>query len=98
MASKAPERGDLVEIIWSDIYEDATGNPENAKLSRRTSYGLYWSAREDDSIPVIITTTTIDSDGPAQQGFCIYPVACVRKITVIKKARKGGKRAVGHDT
>lgn len=83
-----PERGDVVCVSWVDIYEDATGNPDAAKLARRTSYGLYWDRRQDDGLDVIVTTTTIDTDGPQQQGFCVYPAACVRTLKIIKRARR----------
>lgn len=84
---------------WVDIYEDATGNPDTAKLARRTSYGLFWGKRDDAGIPVIVTTTTLDADGPSQQGFCIYPEACVRGLKVIKRAqKKRGKTNGGNDT
>lgn len=86
-----PERGDVVCVSWVDIYEDATGNPDAAKLARRTSYGLYWDRRQDDGLEVIVTTTTIDTDGPQQQGFCVYPAACVRSLKIIKRAKR--KRA-----
>jgi hypothetical protein len=88
---REPERGDVVCVSWVDIYEDATGNPDAAKLARRTSYGIFWDRRQEDGIPTIITTTTLDSDGPQQQGFCVYPAACVVSIKVIKRARRARK-------
>lgn len=88
MADTNPSRGDVICVEWVDIYEDATGNPEAATLARRTSFGLYWMEREDHGIPVLVTTTTIDPDGPTQQGYCIYPLSCIRKLTIIKKARR----------
>ena len=84
----SPSRGDLVEVTWVDIYEDATGNPDTAKLARRITYGLFWEERLDGDVPVLVTTTTLDKDGPAQQGYCIYPRACVVSLKVIKRARR----------
>lgn len=85
-----PGRGDLIEVHWVDISDDATGNPEAAKLSYRTSYGLFWDQRIelDAGMEVLVTTTTLDPDGPEQQGYCIYPAACVRKITIVRRARR----------
>lgn len=87
-ATADPARGDVICVEWVDIYEDATGNPDAAKLAHRTSFGLFWDKRQEDGIDVLVTTTTIDKDGPSQQGYCIYPLACVRAMKVIKRARK----------
>ncbi len=86
---RPPARGDLVQIDWVDIYEDPTGDPEKAVLKRRKSYAVFWDRRPDESgTEAIVTTTTIDEDAPAQQGFCIYPAACVLGMRVIKRARR----------
>jgi hypothetical protein len=88
-AKQVPARGDLVQIDWVDIYEDPIGDPEKAALKRRTSYAVFWDRHEDASgLEAIVTTTTVDEDVPAQQGFCIYPAACVVGLRVIKRARK----------
>ncbi|MCU0242494.1 MAG: hypothetical protein MUF51_08735, partial [Vicinamibacteria bacterium] len=68
--------------------EDPTGDPDKAALKRRTSYALFWDRRTDASgVEVIVTTTTIDDDASTQQGYCIYPSACVLDLKVIKRAR-----------
>jgi hypothetical protein len=82
-----PHRGDLIEVHWVDIYEDATGDPDLACLSRRASFGVYWQERDDSGIPVLVTTTTTDKDGSQQQGFCCYPKACVLDVKVVRRAR-----------
>ncbi len=87
-AKSEPQRGDLLEVSWVDIYENSAGDPNTAELARRTSFGLFWEEREDRGIPVIVTTTTIDHDADGQSGFCIYPKACVVKLAVIKRARR----------
>ena len=90
---KPPARGDVVQLDWVDIFEDPTGDPDKATLKRRTSYALFWDRREDGSgLDVIVTTTTIDDDVPAQQGYCIYPAACVVGLKVIKRARHTNRR------
>ncbi len=84
--SPKPKRGDLVRVDWLDIYENATGNPDEAKLSRRSTFGLYWERRTDDGVRVLVTTTTVDEEGgPYQAGYAIYPMACVLKLTVVKQ-------------
>lgn len=88
---REPERGDLCEISWVDIQEDVTGNPDEAKLAQRTSYGLFWGRRDESGIPTIITTTTMDEDLAGQNGYCCYPAACVRVLKVIKRARRARK-------
>jgi hypothetical protein len=87
--TQGPVRGDLVQIDWVDIFEDPTGDPDKAGLKRRTSYAVFWDRRQDpNGIDVIVTTTTIDEDVAAQQGYCIYPAACVVGLKVIKRARR----------
>lgn len=87
-----PERGDVVSVEWVDIYEDPTGDPAEATLMRRTSYGLFWERREDNGMPVLITTTTLDREDSAQHGYCIYPAACVVKLRIVKRRRRVPKK------
>jgi hypothetical protein len=88
-----PSRGDLVQIDWVDIYEDPTGDPDKATLKRRISYALFWDRKVDAvGIEVIVTTTTFDDDAPTQQGYCIYPAACVVGLKVIKRGRHQAQR------
>lgn len=81
-------RGDLLRVEWVDIAEDPVGNPANAQLARRTSYGLFWGLQQSHEVSCLVTTTTVDLDVADQSGYVIYPIACVRKITVIKRARR----------
>lgn len=89
MTRKDPARGDIVRVDWVDIHEDATGDTDQAALQPRTSYGVFWTRKkdEDTGVPCIVTTTTIDAGGAHQQGYCIYPEACVRKLVVVKRAK-----------
>jgi hypothetical protein len=92
--ARQPARGDLIQLDWVDIYEDPTGDPGKAVLKRRTSYAIFWDRRQDPSgLEVIVTTTTLDDDVTAQQGYCIYPAACVMALKVIKRSRKMAPRA-----
>lgn len=86
-----PERGDLVQVDWVDIYEDPAGDPDDAELMRRTSFGMFWDRRDDNGVPVLVTTTTLDPNGSAQQGYCVYPTACVVAIKVVKRKRRQRK-------
>lgn len=84
-------RGDLLKIVWVDIYEDTTGDPNRANLAQRTSYGLFWSRGESFGLPVIVTTTTLDEAVAGQgqcNGYCIYPEAVVRELRIVKKVRR----------
>lgn len=81
-------RGDLLKIIWVDIAEDSTGDPDKATLARRTSYGLFWARGESSGLPVIVTTTTLDDDVQGQSGYCIYPVAVIVELEIVKKVRR----------
>lgn len=82
---KPPERDDLIEVSWVDIY-DCPGNPDTAALYRRVSVAYFWEYKDDAGIPSIVTTSTKDAD-PEQRGFCIYPAAVVTGIRVIKRHR-----------
>ena len=84
-------KGDLLQIDWVDIFENSVGDPRTAKLARRTSFGLLWEVGEDEGVPVIVTTTTIDKD-PGQEGFCIYPTSCITEVQVVKKARRNRRQ------
>lgn len=87
------ERGDLLEIHWCDISEDSVGDPNKASLSRRVSYGLFWESKIDGTVPVMVTTTTIDTgDITGQSGWCIYPESCLTKVKVVRKVRKARVR------
>ena len=87
-----PERGDLIQVDWVDIVEDPVGDPADAELRRRTSYGLFWDRRDDAGVSVLVTTTTMDPDDSSQQGYCIYPSACVTRIKIIKRKRRASRK------
>jgi hypothetical protein len=89
---KPPERGDLVEVKWADIYEDSTGDPDKAALAVRTSYGLFWGRSESAGIETVVTTTTQDDDTVGQSGFCCYPSECVIRLTVVRRKQRSLKR------
>lgn len=85
-----PEKGDLVRVEWVDIFEHVNGDPDDAHLAKRTSFGLFWSFIDDDGVECLVTTTTIDGEDqtPGQNGYCIYPRGCVKELKVIKRARR----------
>lgn len=85
-----PLKGDLIEVHWLDIYEDVQGDPTKATLYKRISVGFFWEEKEDNGIPVIVTTTTIDKDS-ADSGYVIYPRCCVTQIKVIRRKRRSKK-------
>jgi hypothetical protein len=80
--------GDLIGVDWLDIAEDPTGDPAEASLARRHSIGFFWGRRTDEGVPVIITTTTLDASVEGQQGYCIYPEACITRVRMIKRKRR----------
>lgn len=81
-------RGDLLRVEWADIVEEPLGNPATAQLARRTSYGLFWSIQDSFGFPCLVTTTTVDHDVQGQNGYVIYPVGCLRDLTIIKRVRR----------
>lgn len=88
-------RGDLLQVDWVDIYDNCVGDPRQAHLARRTSFGLFWELKDDSGVPSLVTTTTIDKD-PGQEGFVIYPLGCLVGVKVVKRVPKkrlrGGRR------
>ena len=87
MARKPLARGDLIKVTWADICEDNAGDPNSAKCLERVSYGLFWTQEVKNGLECLVTTTTIDPDGPHQSGWCCYPIGVVRGIQVIKRAK-----------
>jgi hypothetical protein len=87
-----PIRGDLVEITWVDILEDATGDPDKSDLCQRVSIGWVWGQKQSHGMECLVTTTTRDHDGASQQGYCIYPRSCVLAMKVIKRASRARRK------
>lgn len=88
------KRGDLVEVRWLDIYEDVTGDPEQADVAPRVSIGYFWSMKDGaHELPVFITTTTMDIEASNQNGWCAYPLPCVVDVKIIRRGRGKGYRA-----
>ena len=78
-------RGDLIKVTWLDATEDSVGNPDNLKCIERVSYGIFWERGLRGGHDTLVTTTTIDPDGPHQSGGCAYPWGMVLKTEVIKR-------------
>jgi hypothetical protein len=88
MAQSRPKRLDIVRVYWIDTYEDPTGCPEDARLAKRESVGLYWGEVVDaDGNEIVVTTTTEDKDAE-MSGWCAYPKVNVYKIEIIKRGKK----------
>jgi hypothetical protein len=80
-------RGDLIKVTWLDATEDSVGNPDLLKCIERVSYGLFWAQEQRGGHEVLVTTTTIDPDGPHQSGGCAYPIGMILKTEVVKRAK-----------
>jgi hypothetical protein len=83
-------RGTLIQLTWHDITEDSVGDPTKASMMTRHTYTLFWEQKVDKGLDCIVTTYTLDKESPAQQGWCITPLAVVDSIKVIR--RPGGRR------
>lgn len=81
-----PKRGDLVRVDWVDICSDATGDPADANLARRQTFGIYREHRSDDDVRAVVISMTIDEDTDEQSGWWIFPESCVQRIAVIKRS------------
>jgi len=86
--TRAPQRGDVVEVVLLDGQEDPTGNPLQAQLRASKRCSIYWDVIESCGIDALVLTTTHDDDGPEQAGFVIYPLASVREIRVLRRPRR----------
>lgn len=84
-------RGDLVEVSWTDIFEDSVGNPDSAELAVRISIAYYWGVRESHGIKCLVTTTTMDGKDHSQSGYCIYPEGVVKGVKMVRRKRGRGR-------
>jgi hypothetical protein len=80
-------RGDVIEVDWVDIFEDSVGDPRKPRLAKRTSIARFWAWTRLEGVQALVTTTTVERnvDG-GNEGYCAYPRACVRRISVIAPA------------
>lgn len=81
-------RGDLIEVYWADIYEDVTGNPDNAGLAARISVGYFWDVGKSQGLRCLVTSTTKDNESSDQSGWCCYPFGTILRIKRIRKTRR----------
>lgn len=86
--------GDRIEVEWADISEDPVGDVSKATLAKRLSIGIFQAVKESLGIPCLVTTTTEDEKDQSQSGYCIYPLAVVLRLKVVKKKRVGRKKKV----
>jgi hypothetical protein len=92
-------RGDLIEVHWSDICEEPTGDPDEAEVYPRVSVGYFWARKASKrGMPVLVTTTTIDKDEEtSQSGWCAYPESVITRIKSIRKKRRPRKKKEGNE-
>ncbi len=83
-------QGTILRVEWEDVYEDPTAPTGEVDVVTRSSFGVFWEQKVSTKTgsPLLITTTTIDPDGPSNQGGVAYPLALVRAIEIIRRPRK----------
>src|SRR5512143_930595 len=88
------ERGTILRVEWEDVYEDPTASTRTGDVVTRSSFGIFWEQKTSPSTgsPLLMTTTTIDSDGPENQGFTAYPLSLIRELEIIRRPRRGRKK------
>jgi hypothetical protein len=92
-------QGTLLSLEWFDIWEDSVGDPRKASLGIRHTFTMFWEVKESLGIECLVTTNTLDQGNPDQQGWCCTPLACVKKIEVIRRPKKArAKKAKGAQT
>ena len=79
-------RGDVILVEWLDITESATDDPDRALPHRRKTIGFYWDRQQHHGKSALVTTTTLDDEHTAQNGYCVYPEGCILKVSVIRRA------------
>jgi hypothetical protein len=88
---RPPQKGDLVEVAWCDITEDALGNTDTACPIPRLTIGYFWDQKDVNlhgiKVNVLVTCTTLDTDGAHQQGWTAFPVGCVLQVRVLRRMK-----------
>lgn len=74
----------VLEVHWSDITEDPTGDPTKAHMVKRRSLGRMYSFGRDEGIPVLVLTLTRDADNDSQSGWFCIPLAVIHSLEIIK--------------
>jgi hypothetical protein len=89
--ARRPKRGDLVEIVWADITEGPTANPDEMRPMLRQTVGLWWDRKPlifgKKRMNVVVTTTTLDEQGHDFSGGCAYPEGCIVSLKVLRRAK-----------
>ncbi len=94
----ALEQGTLCEYEWSDIQNDAVGDPDDSAVMYRRSIGWYWGIKDDERGTTVVTfALTGDPKGRHQQsGWDCLPVECVHSVEILKRPkRRRQKRSPG---
>ena len=84
------ERGTLVKVDWCDVLEDSSGDSDTADVMRRGSYAIFWDmklARTSGEF-ILVITSTIDPDGPHNQGYTAIPLSLVTAVEIIRRPKK----------
>lgn len=84
----------LLKLSWADITDDTVGDPDEAHLTERHTYALFWSLVEDEvtGIDCMVLTYTDDPDVAAQQGWLCVPLDVISEVEVVRRPRKSRKK------
>lgn len=94
--SKRIKRGDVIEIHWADILNDATGDISKAAPSPRITYGIFdrweyeeveWADGEVHKVRFLVCKLTRDVGEQDQCGWDVYPKGCIMKVVKVKDGR-----------
>ena len=90
LAALSLTRGTLIRVTWVDIQADSVANTNEAYLALRPTFTVFWSQKKcpKTGLACIVTTDTIDPDGPMHQGWTCIPLVVVIRIEVIRRPRK----------
>ena len=89
LAQLGLKRGDLLVFRWADICEDSVGDTAVAQLAIREQTGHFWETKVDETgLTIMVTCSTLDDAGPAQQGWQATPLACLLSVEVVRRRRR----------
>ena len=81
--SRAPKRGDKIEIQFLDLATDVFGDPDDADLGNGTMLGYFWGFKKLSGQECLLTTITKWKGEDWQKGYHIIPKSLVLRIHLL---------------
>lgn len=80
------KRGSIIAYMWVDPCADPVGDTTKAELALRgPTYGVVWDVKKKSKgQSCLVTSNTLDTDGPTQQGYDIVPWVLVKGVVILE--------------